>query len=99
MRIWVKKLVNGLSNTSRVLEDASLIELIYRTEQPRTLLVHFKAGRWALRDYVDLDPRTRFVPFSPQNNLIKNEVVLLPSEPQLYGTEQAAISDVQTSIR
>jgi hypothetical protein len=97
MRIWVKKLVNGSSNTSRVLEDASLIELIYRTEQPRTLLVHFKAGRWALRDYVDLDPRTRFVPFSPQN--IKNEVVLLPSEPQLYGTEQAAISDVQTSIR
>src|SRR5262249_19220449 len=37
-------------------------------------------------------------PFSPNNNLIKNEVVLLPSEPQIYGSEERLVADVQQFI-
>ncbi|KGJ65558.1 hypothetical protein DXU04_12070 [Bradyrhizobium diazoefficiens] len=38
------------------------------------------------------------VPFSPNNNLIKNEVVLLPSEPRSYGDEQELVSEVVAFI-
>src|SRR5262245_22873934 len=64
---------------SEVLEDGSIIELIYRPEDRVTLLALFNAGRWTLQRHVDVTDGDRFVPFSPNNNLIKNEVVLLPS--------------------
>ena len=35
------------------------------------------------------------VPFSPENNLIKNEAVLLPSEPRDYGSEKQLLFDIQ----
>ncbi|BBZ91347.1 hypothetical protein BRDID11004_75240 [Bradyrhizobium diazoefficiens] len=40
----------------------------------------------------------KLVPFSPNNNLIKNEVVLLPSEPRSYGDEQELVSEVVAFI-
>jgi hypothetical protein len=77
---------------SQVLEDGSILELVFKPEARRT------AGRWTLAEHVEVDNRNRLVPFSPHNNLIKNEVVLLPSEPRIYGTEQALIADIQTFI-
>ena len=38
------------------------------------------------------------VPFSPENNLVKNEVVLLPSEPAEYENDEALIGDIQSFI-
>jgi hypothetical protein len=45
----------------------------------RTLFAIYCAGRWTLQDAIDLGPDA-LVPFSANNNLIKNEVVLLPSD-------------------
>ena len=42
--------------------------------------------------------KRRLVPFSPENNLIKNEVVLLPSEPQIYGSEEKLLADIRSYI-
>ena len=42
----------------------------------------YSAGRWTMQEDVDLDGVTRLVPFSPENNLIKNDAVLLSSEPR-----------------
>jgi hypothetical protein len=83
---------------SAILADGTMVELVYRPEQRRTLLALWSAGRWTLKDWFDLSPDTRLVPFSPQNNLIKNDVVLLPSEPLFYGTEAALVSEVQSFI-
>lgn len=79
---------------SEVLEDGTIIEMVYRPEDRTTLLVKFDAGRWTLARHVDVPPRHHLVPFSPNNNLIKNDVVLLPSEPRIYGSEQELISEV-----
>ena len=75
---------------SAVLDDGTIVEMTYRPELRRTLFAIYSAGRWTLQDVVDLGPDAKLVPFSANNNLIKNEVVLLPSEPRIYGSEASA---------
>jgi hypothetical protein len=79
---------------SDVLADGTIIELVYRPEERTTLLAVFSAGRWTLQRHVDVPERQRLVPFSANNNLIKNEVVLLPSEPRIYGREEKLVSEI-----
>jgi hypothetical protein len=75
-----------------------LVELLYRPQDQRTALAIFGAGRWTVQHHVDLGQNRRLVPYSPENNLIKNEVVLLPSEPRIYGTEGMLVADIQSFI-
>jgi hypothetical protein len=97
-----EKKVEGSRRTvptaSQVLDDGSIIELVYQPAARRTLIAQYNAGRWTLANHIDLDEKNRLVPFSPHNNLIKNDVVLLPSEPSIYGTEQALIAHIQAFI-
>src|SRR5262249_8644605 len=79
-------------------EDGTIVEMAFQTEQRRTFFALYNAGRWTLQDGIDLGPDARLVPFSPNNNLIKNEVVLLPSEPRIYGSEASLVADVQKFI-
>ena len=72
---------------SAVLQDGTMVEMIFRPDLRRTLLAIYSAGRWTLQDKVDLAGEERLVPFSPGNNLIKNEAVLLPSEQEKKYTE------------
>jgi hypothetical protein len=93
----------SVPTVSRILSDGSILELLYRPDDQRTALALYNAGRWTAQHHVDSDERHRLVPFSPQNNLIRNEVVLLPSEPRIYGNERACwpifkISFIGTSI-
>ncbi|MCD9296221.1 hypothetical protein LUI11_35095 [Bradyrhizobium diazoefficiens] len=83
---------------SDVLEDGTIVELVYRPEHHTTLLATSVAGRWTLARRVDVPGGHKLVPFSPNNNLIKNEVVLLPSEPRSYGDEQELVSEVVAFI-
>src|SRR5262245_52812983 len=89
---------HSVSTASELLEDGGIVELLFQPEQRRTLLALFNAGRWTLRDHIDVPQRGRLVPFTPNNNLIKNEVVLLPSEPQAYGSEEALIREIRSFI-
>jgi hypothetical protein len=82
---------------SSVFEDGTIIELLYRPQERQTVLALYNAGRWTLQPHIDLDG-TRLVPFSPNNNLIKNEVVLLPSEPRDYLDEKQLLSDIRSFI-
>jgi hypothetical protein len=83
---------------SEVLEDGTIIELIYRPERRKTYLGVFNIGRWTIRDYVDISENIRAVPFSANNNLIKNEVVLFPSEPRIYESEQQLVCEIADFI-
>src|SRR5262249_30430434 len=87
-----------LPTVSSVLEDGSIIELLYRSDERRTKLAGFNTGRWTILDHIDLPGWGRLGPFSPENNLIRNEVVLLPSEPRMYGSEQQLVSDIAAFI-
>src|SRR5262245_31612797 len=83
---------------SEVLADGTIIELVYRQELNITQFATFSGGRWTLEGHVDLSERLRMVRFSANNNLIKNEVVLLPSEPRIYGNEHHLASEITNFI-
>jgi hypothetical protein len=75
-----------------------MIELTFRPDDRRTDFAIYSAGRWTRQDHFDLDDGTRLVPFSPENNLIKNAAVLFPSEPRIYQNEAELFADVQSFI-
>jgi hypothetical protein len=66
---------------SAILDDGTIVELVYRPDLRRTFFALYGAGRWTLQDAIDIGPDFKLVPFSANNNLIKNDVVLIPSEP------------------
>jgi hypothetical protein len=88
----------AVPTVSEVLEDGTIIELVYRPERHSTQLALFNAGRWTLQNEIQTSDKRRLVPFSPNNNLIKNDVVLLPSEPRNYGSEQQLVWEVAEFI-
>src|SRR6266446_215473 len=83
---------------SAILDDGSIVEMVFRPDRQRTHFAIYNAGRWTVQDRIEHGSRTSFVPFSPNNNLIKNEVVLFPTEPQIYGNEASLVADVQQFI-
>src|SRR5258708_37212635 len=83
---------------SAILDDGTIVEMVFQPEGRRTLFAIYSAGRWTLQDGIDLGSDARLAPFSPNNNLIKNEVVLLPSEPSIYGSEQKWVADIHQFI-
>lgn len=84
--------------TSATLGDGTLVELVYQAVRRKTSLALFSAGRWTLQDSVKDGADRVLVPFSPNNNLISNEAVLLASEPRIYGTEEALLADIEGFI-
>lgn len=82
---------------STVLPDGSLIEMLYRPEENRTLFCISKDGEIGYETNL-LSNGQRLVPYSPRNNLLTNQVVLFPSEPSEYGTEQELVESIRTFI-
>ena len=93
-----KERKQAVPTTSAILDDGTLIELVYNAERRRTFLAIFDAGRWTLQDHVTTSGGITLVPFSPNNNLIANEAVLLPSEPRIYGSEDKLLAELQGFI-
>jgi hypothetical protein len=87
-----------IPTASAILENGTIVEMTFLPERGRTFFAIHNAGRWTVKDHVDIGENARLVPFSPNNNLIKNEVVLLPSEPTIYGSEEKLVSDIQQFI-
>jgi len=88
---------NVVPTVSEVLADSTIVELVYMPEEHTTQFAVYAAGQWSLEDRIETGGKV-LVPFSPDNNLIKNDVVLLPSEPQDYGSVEQLIADVQAFI-
>jgi hypothetical protein len=66
---------------SRILDGGTLIELLYDPDTRTTALaICDGTGRGQVKDSVELSTGERLVPYSPLNNLIANECVLLPSD-------------------
>src|SRR5438093_5272956 len=83
---------------SAVFEDGAILEMVYHPAEKRTAFVLWRDGEWKVEPSLSVDPFRRLVPYSPNNNLIKNEVVLLPSEPEEYGSEEALLGEIQSFI-
>src|SRR5262249_19396232 len=83
---------------SAVFDDGAILEMVYRPQEKRTAFGLWKDGEWNFEPSISIDSYQRLIPYSPNNNLIKNEVVLLPSEPEEYASEESLLGEIQSFI-
>jgi hypothetical protein len=83
---------------SAVLEDGAVVELVYEPTARRTSLAVWRGQACETVPSLELPTGARLVPYSPENNLIKNDVVLLPARPEEHGSEAELVAEIQTYI-
>jgi hypothetical protein len=88
----------GIPTVSAVLPDRTVVEMIYQPKERQTAFALWQDDAWRIEPSIHVTPGERLVPYSPDNNLLKNEVVLFPSEPEDYGSEEQLLSEVQSFI-
>lgn len=100
----LNKIIEGVKQkrpiptVSTVFDKDRILEMVYRPDEKRTAFVFWKDGNWNFEPGLSVGSFHRLVPYSPNNNLIKNEVVLFPSEPEEYGSEEGLLSEIQSFI-
>lgn len=82
---------------SAALADGSFAEMVYRSEEHRTLFCVSKDSEVRYETSLFANGQ-RLVPYSPRNNLLTNEVVLFPSEAAEYDSEQQLIGEIRNFI-
>src|SRR5207249_903703 len=80
---------------STVLPDGSLAEMV--CQENRTLFCVSKDSEFRYETNLLVNGQ-RLVPYSPRNNLLTNEVVLFPSEPSEYTSEQELVKGIKDFI-
>ncbi len=88
---------NTRPTISAVLPSGALVELVYDSEEKQTAFAVWEDGTWRLVEQI-ADGAHTLVPYAPSNNLIRNHVVLFPSQPEEYGDETALITEIRTFI-
>ena len=87
-----------LPQPAAILEDGSLVELLYDRRARRTSLAVWRNQACDSCTRLELPSGERLVPYSPENNLIKNKAILLPSGPEEYGSEAELVAEIQAYI-
>ena len=82
---------------SAVLDDGTIVETLFRAKENETLFCIGKDGEWREAPEILIKGR-RYVPYSPENNLLKHRAVLLPEKPEEYGTQADLVTDIQAFI-
>ncbi len=83
---------------SSTLPTGEMLETVFDPAAPATGFIVFDGERWRTERRVELPGGVTLVPYSPQNNLLTHRVVLFPSEPGEYGSEEELFADVRSFI-
>src|SRR5947209_510514 len=86
-----------IPTVSRVLPNGDLIELVYDRRAGSTAFAVSSGSGIAIERSIDFGG-TRLVPWSAQNNLIKQEAVLLPERADEFGSVGDLISDIDAYL-
>lgn len=89
-----KERTRGIRTASTVTSTGLVVELLYRAQERRTLFAIGKEGEWRIQDKLMLPNGETLVPFSPSNNLIRNECLLFPSEPERYDDTRSLVEQI-----
>lgn len=90
--------VKRIPTISTVFDDGSMLELLYDSKTRFTRFAYWNGGAWQYENDHKLSDTSVLVPYSAHNYLIKNEIVLLPSQPEEYGTELELLQNVKNFI-
>ena len=85
-------------STGAVLEDGTVVELLFDPVASKTALAVWNGESWRRENEVTGHGGERLLPYDARNSLIRYEVVLLPSAPEEYGTEADLTRDIQDFI-
>src|SRR5450759_4306582 len=88
----------SIPTVSATFDDGSILEMVHRPDEKRSAFVIWRNSEWRIEPNFSRDARTRLVAYSPNNNLIRNDVVLFPSEPEEYGSEEQLMGEIQTFV-
>ncbi|MGH3426354.1 MAG: hypothetical protein ACRDQZ_02065, partial [Mycobacteriales bacterium] len=90
---------HAIPTISRVFPDRTLVELLFDPFARSTALaVCDPAGDWRVVEAFDLSSGERLVPYAPNNNLLANECVLLPSDVGDFGDKAELVGRVRTFL-
>ena len=78
--------------------DQGLAEMVYDPVSKQTAFVLWRGEGWTIEESLQATSDKHFIPYSPENNLIQNEVVLFPAQPQEYSSEQELVAEIQAFI-
>src|SRR5438046_3018206 len=78
--------------------DGSIIEMIYDPVKRQTSFAVWDGTSLRYEREVKLDESHVLLPYSPENNLSRNQVVLFPSEATEYGTQEELVGDIRAFI-
>jgi len=88
----------GIPTVARVAQD-TIIELVFDPDQRKTgLAVSRHGGLWNIEQGVRIHTGETLIPYSPKNNLIANDCVLLPSKPEHHGDKAELLADIATFL-
>lgn len=84
---------NAIVTPSFRLDDGTVGEMVFDGE--RSGYVVSSAGAWKALDKVALPNGETLYPYSPKNNLIRNRIVLFPTEPVEYDSEAELLAAIR----
>ncbi len=93
-----KKINRPVPAVSTVLSSGAIVEQVYNPHSRRTAFSLWQNDHWTLTDRIDDGDRT-LVPYAADNNLMRHNVVLFPSEPEEYGSQADLMADVTAFVR
>ena len=85
------------SFVSKVLDNGTIIETIYRPDEAKTLFAVYKDEEVNYKSRLKINGVT-YSPVSPTSDILKHNVVLLPDKALEYGTTADLINDIKTFI-
>jgi hypothetical protein len=88
----------SLHTSSAVLPDGRVIKMVYDPSSKETKFAIFQEEEVTYEKSIPLDDDTTLYPYSPKNNLVKNEVVLFPSKAEECDSEEELIKDIRDFI-
>ncbi|MEW6144128.1 MAG: hypothetical protein AB1598_03810 [Thermodesulfobacteriota bacterium] len=83
---------------SAILGDGRIAEMVYDPYKKETGFAVFNEGEISYESRLSMGNKLHLSPYSPRNNLIKNEVILFPSGADEYESEEKLIEEIRAFI-
>ena len=83
---------------SLVMPDGALVEMVHDRTANETGFLVGRGETVVAAASVELGSSLRAVPYSPRNNLLTHDVILLASDAREYGTDEELLADVRAFI-
>ncbi len=83
---------------SMVRDDGTLIETLYQPKENQTTFAIFKDQEVSYASQIEVENEKILIPMSPENNLLKSKVILLPSDAIHYENDDELVKSIRLFV-